>query len=95
MPVLPEPVPPLEPELPLFVCTTAVCVSELEPEVSEGPGPPPLSPPERSARSSSGSRESRTLLGRTCLVRLEPDRHKADQKLDNMTRLLNEKRMDK
>jgi hypothetical protein len=93
MPVLPEPVEPLDPELPLLVCTTAVCEPEVESVLSEGPGPPPLSPPSRSARSSSGSRKSRTPLGRTDLVRLEPDRHKADQKVDNMTRLLDEKRM--
>jgi hypothetical protein len=93
MPMLPEPDVPLDPVPPLVVCTTAGCEPEVESVLDEGPGPPPLSPPERSARSSSGSRQSRTLIGRTGLVRLEPDRHKADQKVDNMTRLLNEKRM--
>jgi hypothetical protein len=91
--MLPEPVAPLDPVPPPFVCTTAGCEPELESVLGEGPGPPPLSPPERSARSSSGSRESRTPIGRTGLVRLEPARHKADQKVDNMTRLLDEKRM--
>jgi hypothetical protein len=93
MPVLPDPVPPLDPVLPLFVCTTAGCGPEVESGVGEGTGPPTLGPLERSARSSSVSRQSRTLIGRTGLVRLEPDRHKADQKVDNMTRLLDEKRM--
>jgi hypothetical protein len=93
MPVLPEPVAPLDPVPPLFVCTTAGCEPELGSVLGVGPGPETLGPLERSARSSSGSRQSRTLIERTGLVRLEPDRHKADQKVDNMTRLLDEKRM--
>jgi hypothetical protein len=93
MPTLPEPVAPLDPGPPPFVTTTAGCEPEVESVLNEGPGPPPLSPLSRSARSSSGSRKSRTPIGRTGLVRLERDRHKADQKVDNITRLLDEKRM--
>jgi hypothetical protein len=88
--VFPEPVVPLDPVPPLLVCTTAGCEPEVELVLGVGPVPPTVGPLERSARSSSGSRKSRTPVGRTGLVRLEPDRHRADQKVDNMTRLLEE-----